>query len=195
MKLCSKCKTNKPIVEFNKSSTSKDGLYSQCKRCKKISRNSKHGLVGKIYDSQVQSCKHRKMDMPEYSKSDLREYIYSHKDFDVLYATWVESDFNKRLTPSIDRKDDYLGYTMDNIELTTWGANEDRHHVDRVNGVNNKASVAVIQYTLEGEYMDEFYSVAEANRQTGVNSSDIVSVCKGKRNKAGGYIWSYKEAS
>ena len=195
MKLCSKCKTNKPIIEFNKSSTSKDGLYSQCKRCKKISRNSKSGLIGKIYDSQVQSCKIRKMPMPQYSKAELKGFIEAHSEFNKLYDTWVESDFNKRLTPSIDRLDDYKSYSIDNISLTTWGHNEDKHHIDRVEGRNNKASKSVSRFALNGEYIDSFHSVAEANRITNVNNSDIVSVCKGNRNKAGGYIWKYKEVS
>lgn len=34
MKKCSKCKTNKPYSEFNKSLKYKDGLYSSCKGCR-----------------------------------------------------------------------------------------------------------------------------------------------------------------
>lgn len=33
MKICSKCKKDKNFEEFNKSSSSKDGLYQQCKSC------------------------------------------------------------------------------------------------------------------------------------------------------------------
>jgi hypothetical protein len=32
-KLCSKCRTEKPVVEFGKRTTSRDGLQSRCKEC------------------------------------------------------------------------------------------------------------------------------------------------------------------
>ncbi len=36
-KTCSKCKTTKPVLEFYKAKTSKDGYYSWCKSCKLVS--------------------------------------------------------------------------------------------------------------------------------------------------------------
>ena len=35
MKTCTKCKTSKPVNEFTKDKSKKDGLYSQCKPCHK----------------------------------------------------------------------------------------------------------------------------------------------------------------
>ena len=37
MKVCSKCKEKKSLLEFNKNSTQKDGYQKYCKSCKKIS--------------------------------------------------------------------------------------------------------------------------------------------------------------
>lgn len=42
-----------------------------------------------------------------------------------------------------------------------------------------------------GDIIKTFFSMSEASRQTGVNTPDIVSCCKGKLNTAGGYIWRY----
>lgn len=44
-----------------------------------------------------------------------------------------------------------------------------------------------------GEVIKEFASIREARNTTGISESNISSVCKGNRNKAGGYIWRYAE--
>ena len=38
-----------------------------------------------------------------------------------------------------------------------------------------------------------FNSLSEASRKTNVRTEDICNCCKGKRKKAGGYIWKYAE--
>ena len=49
----------------------------------------------------------------------------------------------------------------------------------------------VIQLSLDHSVITEFCSVAEAERQTGIKH--IASVCRGEREKAGGYLWEYAE--
>ncbi|WP_028890808.1 NUMOD1 domain-containing DNA-binding protein [Tenacibaculum sp. 47A_GOM-205m] len=49
----------------------------------------------------------------------------------------------------------------------------------------------VYQYALNGEYVAEYLSVAEASRQTGFNKTSIAKVCRGERNKCGNYLWVY----
>ncbi len=53
-------------------------------------------------------------------------------------------------------------------------------------------SKPVLQYTLDGQFVAEYPSAMEAERQTGISHTKICMVCQGKRNKAGGYIWKYK---
>ena len=43
------------------------------------------------------------------------------------------------------------------------------------------------------EIIETFKSISDATRQTGISSSNITSVCKGNRKKAGGYLWAYKK--
>lgn len=52
---------------------------------------------------------------------------------------------------------------------------------------------SVVQYSKDGEFIAEYPSIMEAERQTGCDKSSIISCCKGKRKSAGGYIWKYKE--
>lgn len=67
-------------------------------------------------------------------------------------------------------------------------------------------SKPVLQYTLDGEFVAEYPSAKEAERQTGVHCQRISECCnkvmfKGKNGKkyvyksAGGYIWKFKNIS
>ena len=51
----------------------------------------------------------------------------------------------------------------------------------------------VIQMDLDGIYINEYISEAEAARQTGTHQPNIYKVCRGKRQQAGGYKWKYAE--
>ena len=43
--------------------------------------------------------------------------------FDEIYEKWEESGFTRHLTPSIDRKNNNLGYTFDNMQWLTVSQN------------------------------------------------------------------------
>lgn len=47
----------------------------------------------------------------------------------------------------------------------------------------------VRQFTLEGEFINEFNSVSEASKVTGCNKCSIAKVCRFERKTAGGYLW------
>lgn len=57
-----------------------------------------------------------------------------------------------------------------------------------------KTSKAVIQYDLNGSEIKEFVSIRDAERQTGIDNSNIIACCKLRKRIAGGYIWRYKQA-
>lgn len=62
---------------------------------------------------------------------------------------------------------------------------------EKLLSVNRKK---VIQLDKNYNFLVEYVSLKEAERQTKANSGHISEVCKGKRKTAGGYIWKYKEA-
>lgn len=45
MKVCTKCKTSKPLSEFGKDKRRKDDLYPQCKECKRQYQNDRYSDV------------------------------------------------------------------------------------------------------------------------------------------------------
>lgn len=60
-------------------------------------------------------------------------------------------------------------------------------------GMNNpKKSKPVIQLSVEGKLINEFPSINEAVRQTGISERGIGRCCMGKAQTSGGYKWIYK---
>lgn len=52
----------------------------------------------------------------------------------------------------------------------------------------------VIQLSLQGEFIAEFESMAEASRKTFTNERSIYKYLKGISKQAGGYLWKYRES-
>jgi len=152
-----------------------------------------NGLTARIYHNQKHRSKIKGFNNPEYSLSELREYLSTDDVFNRLYSEWKESDYKKELTPSLDRKDDYLGYSFDNIVVKTWKSNDTRGHKDRKEGINNKVNKAVIQSSKDGSFIAEFHSVREAARQVGGNVGNIASCCRGILKSSLGFKWEYKK--
>lgn len=55
----------------------------------------------------------------------------------------------------------------------------------------DKRRKKVAQYTLEGKFVNEFNSVAEASNYSGCNKTSIAKVCREERKTCGGFIWKY----
>lgn len=188
IKICRKCNTEKEFSMFFKNE-------ARCKECENKRRleysRTKEGLITKIYGAQKCNSKNRGHSKPTYSKKWLSSWLLSNPEFHRLYDMWVTSGYEKNIIPSIDRIDDYVGYTEYNIQLTVWHLNEKRGNKDRVNGINNKKSRAVTQFTKDNRKVRTYFSAVEARRVTGIDNSDINKVCKGKNKTAGGFIWKY----
>jgi hypothetical protein len=60
-------------------------------------------------------------------------------------------------------------------------------------GKDNPKSRPVCQFTLSGKLVMEYESLLEAQKETGINHSGISSVCSGKQDSAGKFMWRYKE--
>ena len=196
-KHCYKCKETLDISFFSKNKSNKDKLAAGCKKCAKICKikyqRTKHGLSKRIYSNQVSRSIKRNYDYPTYSSIELKEWLYGQPLFHTLYDNWKRLDFQKSYIPSVDRKNDYIGYTMDNIQLMTWGENSSKYCSDKKCGRNIKTLKSVYQKYKNGDMVNKFYSIAEAERQTSISSSDISRCCKKKNKFAGGFVWEYAE--
>ena len=59
------------------------------------------------------------------------------------------------------------------------------------NGLNPRCKT-VYQYDLQGNLLNQYYSVMEASRQTNISESVISGHISGEYKSAGGYLWSYE---
>jgi len=195
IKKCTKCEIEKSLLDFCKCSTVKNGRRSSCKSCEK-ERNikysrTKEGVIVTIYKTQKASSKQRKHNPPTYSKKWLKDWLISNPEFHRIYDIWVISGYKKRLKPSIDRIDDYLGYTEYNIQLTVWYKNNKKSHIHRKLGISSSGEmcISVLQLNKDGSFVAEYVSFNDACRKTGVGVGNIASCCHGKTKTAGGYLW------
>ncbi len=195
---CSTCGMFKLISEFRKVKDYRErglnyGVDYCCRDCtikKQVAfRKTKDGLSDSIMCGQRQSSKKRNHPKPDYTLQEFRDWLYSQSNFIYLYNNWVESDYEKYLKPSADRIDDNKPYTLDNLQLMTWGENDAKASNDHKTGkiiYDQKAVVGVNKIT--GEVVS-FFSMNEAQRQLKINN--ISYCCNGKRNSAGGYHWKF----
>lgn len=194
-KNCSKCNKSKPLTDFCKDKSAKDGLFFCCRKCSSESFRSyyrtKIGVITEIYGSQKSSSKKRGHKPPEYTKTELSDWLNKQSLFHELYEKWVKSGYSKTLKPSCDRTDDYQGYNLNRLQLMTWDENRKKGRLDEINGVNNKRSKAVVKLTRNMLIVSEYYSMRQASRETGVANSDISNCCSGKNKTAGGFKWRY----
>lgn len=57
--------------------------------------------------------------------------------------------------------------------------------------VKEKCSIPILQFTKDGELVNEWPSGREAGRQLGIAQQSICQCCKGRCKSAGGFIWRY----
>ena len=206
-KHCSKCKQSLPLSSYYKNNKGALGVTAQCKECTSTTKlgwkystpterrdrdRTKDGMIDRIYFSQLESCKQRGCIPPSYTKQELYDWMLKQDNFKNLFNTWVTSDYLKDLKPSIDRLDDYISYTLDNIRLVTWKDNMLKAAHDRKEGINNKANNTVNMLTLSGVFIKQFHSANAAARAIGKEKGAAIGqVCKNKRYTAYGYKWEY----
>ena len=193
MKKCNKCKKIKSKKNFSIDKRNKDGLQGQCNTCKQEYKRSADGLIASIYGGQRNRSKKKNYPMPEYTMQELKKWAFDQKLFYLLYNNWTKSNFNKNLTPSIDRKDDLKPYIFDNIQLMTWKENKDKGDKSHKKGIfvagwRNKK---VRQLTKDNIFVKEYVSVNEAARKVKVSASKISACCLNKQKTSAGFIWEF----
>ena len=85
--------------------------------------------------------------------------------------------------PEVNHKDKIrTNNRVDNLEWCTRQYNVEYSKAKPVIGIKKVSGLIL-----------EFPSAMEAERQTGINNSNIIACCNGKRKSAGGHIWFYAD--
>ena len=76
--------------------------------------------------------------------------------------------------------------------LTNMSSGGDKPNPTYLYGGMNGRAVAVLQYDLKGNYIQEFSSCIEAGKHVGVHRTSISDCINGRSKKSGGYVWRKK---
>ncbi len=146
MKTCAMCHTELPESEFNKATNHSDGLASWCKSCNKaylkgynegrdrdrtleraVRAYRRHYdivfIVSEMFHTQQRRSRKHAYKFVSYTQAQLLEFVLGHREAYEIHDAWVQSGFIKNLKLSVDRKDATKGYSLDNIQIMTWGEN------------------------------------------------------------------------
>lgn len=151
------------------------------------------GFSTLIYHRQKNTSKRRGHNPPLYTKEELMVWLKKQDNFNLLWSNWVYSGYKTELVPSVDRLDDYKGYSLDNIQLITWEENNKKANDDEKNGINNKRAKPVLMFSIDNIFIKKYHSISQASRIEGINKWSIIRCCKGSKQytHAGGYKWKY----
>lgn len=159
-------------------------------------KGNKANWLTKTYSRVKRDMKNKFGQELDFTKAELGIWAEQH-GLEVLLAQYKASGFQKDFNPSVDRIDDYKGYTFDNIQLVTWKQNNARGRKSRKNKEQcSKMAKAVWSKRTEqrdaisGALISTFCSTHEAQRKTGIDSSLIARACR-KGVIAKGYRWNY----
>jgi hypothetical protein len=123
MKICTKCKVNKELFEFNKRSKSKDGLCLNCKECQKKYRKDNRLKIN-------ESKKKSRMKNPEkYRKQNCESYKRENRD--KIKNRWKKDRIKRNLRNRIRNAIKTNTKSAHTIELLGCTISELKQHLER----------------------------------------------------------------
>lgn len=106
----------------------------------------------------------------------------------LLMETFIPNPNNY---PHINHIDgNKLNNSLDNLEWCS--VKHNTQHAIQLGLMKPTGEKEIQQFTLDGLLVNEYKSIHEAGRQTGIAWQNISKVCRNERKHAGGYYWQYK---
>ena len=142
-------------------------------------RNIKSGRILKPFPNRGGYLRHR---LYGYDK---KKNLPLHR---IIATAFIDNPDEKPCVNHID--ENKLNNDLSNLEWCT--VRENIIHGTRTKRVAEKHFKKVIQLDLNDNVLNEFESMGQAERETGVPRSNISRCCNGKRKSAGDYKWRRK---
>jgi hypothetical protein len=155
MKKCLGCNLEKDLTSFYKNNKLFDGHFNKCKECikanvrknyarnreyyknyeKNRNRNSFYRIFLHRYGCLKQRCggmfrKYKVSGTEFLDKKTFLEWCFEDNNiakFKKIHSDWEKSNYDHKLSPSIDRIDNNKGYTIDNIQWLTKSQNSKKY--------------------------------------------------------------------
>jgi len=150
----------------------------------------------RVWHNQKKTAKARGMAPPDYTLDEFIDWLKQQPHLTDLWTAWQKSGHQRKLAPSVDRKDDSISYTLSNITLMTWEENNRKSHKDLRAGKLNPNSITSAkrlgQYHKDGTFIAEYLSAGHAEKQLGLCKgarTNIRAAALGKLQTAYGYVW------
>lgn len=148
--------------------------------------------------SGIRSKSKKRGNFCDIKKQDLINWLI-YNGIIEKFRHYINSGYLKDVKPSIDRIDDYKGYSFDNMQLITWkenrlkGVKSEKHKIN--SSIINKKnfSKTVYQYDKSYNLINTFSSCVEASIVTKIHAVDINRVCLSQRKSSHGFYFSYIE--
>ena len=145
--ICSKCNEEKELSNFSKGLKCCKLCYNKKQREKRKENNNKttlkyektkRGFLMRLYRNMlsritgVQKKKHYLYQNKSLlEKIDFYNWAINSIDFHILFQNWENNNYNRKLTPSVDRVNSSKGYSLDNIEWVTHSENSRRASISK----------------------------------------------------------------
>lgn len=164
-----------------------EGLYqiSNLGRVKSLKRNTKNQCKN------AEVIKTQEIRNGYYSVSLWKNGVGKHHLIHRLISqAFIPNPNNK---PQINHIDG--NKTNNHIENLEWVTESENARHAYNNGLIKPYTRKIIQYDQNMNFIKEWDSITEIEKELGINHANIVTVCKQNTNRkyAGGYIWRYKE--
>ena len=121
---------------------------------------------------------------------DSVENGYNTSEYGGFSCKHSEDTRNKMSKAQTGEKNHMFGMTGEKHPM--FGKHHSEESKKRMS--ENRPSKSVLQFSKNGEFIAEYPSTQEAERQTGCDNSNIIKCCKGKHKSCGGFIWQYKSS-
>jgi hypothetical protein len=181
--LCTYCSLYKEQKDFTFSNL--NHKHYVCKECSKKYRSNRKGNINRLIDNIFahQQFSKSKLDVL-YTWEEFSSWVLQQKKFLTLYKIWIESEFDRNVTPSVIRIDSKKPFTLDNLKITT----------SRLAQLNSSHSRNRCVAQLD-ENKNEITRYPNAKIAASLLNykyySNIHEACKGKKKRVAGFHWKY----
>ena len=198
-KICKECKEELLTSKFDASPKNKGGFKPLCKKCLKVyGVSTPKKVLSRIFSNQVINSNRRGHPKPSYTRQQLTDWALNQELFLTLHRVWLTNNCHRKGAPSIDRIDDDLPYTMDNIQIMSWEENSTKANKAIRSGKITYSHKAVSAYLLDGSLFKDFVSTRDAARSIAPNSNEtsvashIGQAANNQNKTCRGYVWRWK---